>query len=64
MEKLLKIYLEDAKLTFKQKKQIVLDLLVDGMSVDEVANLLDIEPKFIQIISESAIENFVPPWIK
>jgi len=64
MEKLLKIYLEDAKLTFKQKKQIVLDLLVDGMSVDEVANLLDIEPEFVQTISESAIENYVPPWIK
>ena len=64
MEKLLKIYLADAKLTFKQREQIVLDLLVNGMSIDNIANLLDCVPNFVQLISEAAIENYVPPWVK
>ena len=64
MEKLLKIYLADAKLSFKQREQIVLDLLVNGMSIDNIANLLDCEPNFVQLISEAAIENYVPPWVK
>ena len=51
-------------LTFQQREQLVLKLLVDGLSTEEIANILHVEPDMINLISNFAIENYKPAWVK
>ena len=51
-------------MTTQQREQFVLDLLVEGQSIEYIAKIIDRDPYFVKIISEFAIENYVPPWVK
>ena len=49
-------------LTFHQREQLVLKLLVDGMSTEEIASILHVQPDMVNLISSFAIENYKPAW--
>ena len=53
-----------AQLTFKEREQLVLELLVEGVPIKNIAKLINCELDFVKTIAETAIENYVPPWIK
>ena len=53
-----------AQLTFKEREQLVLELLVDNVPIKNIAKLIDCESNFVETIAKTAIENYVPPWIK
>ena len=50
--------------TLQQREQFVLDLLIEGQSIEYIAKIIDRDTYFVKIISEFAIENYVPPWVK
>ena len=50
--------------TPQQREQFVLDLLIEGQSIEYIAKIIDRDTYFEKIISEFAIENYVPPWVK
>ena len=49
-------------LTFHQREQLVLKLLVDGISTEEIASILHVQPDMVNLISSFAIENYKPAW--
>lgn len=49
-------------LTFQQREQLVLKLLVDGLSTEEIASILHVQPEMVELITEFAIENYKPAW--
>ena len=49
-------------LTFRQREQLVLKLLVDGVSTEEIASILHVQPDMVNLISSFAIENYKPAW--
>ena len=51
-------------LTFQQREQLVLEWLVEGLTTEEIANILHVEPDMINLISNFAIENYKPAWVK
>ena len=40
------------KLTFKEREQLVRDSLTTGMSIEDIAKLVDCEPDFVKVIAE------------
>tara|TARA_R110002020_G_scaffold31538_1_gene98200 strand:+ start:2809 stop:3027 length:219 start_codon:yes stop_codon:yes gene_type:complete len=49
-------------LTFQQREQLVLEWLVEGLTTEEIANILHVQPEMINLISSFAIENYKPAW--
>ena len=49
-------------LTFQQREQLVLEWLVEGVTTEEIANILHVQPEMINLISSFAIENYKPAW--
>jgi len=46
-----------SKLTFKEREQLVRDSLTTGMSMEDIAKLIDCEPDFVKIIVEFIMSN-------
>jgi len=46
-----------SKLTFKEREQLVRDSLTAGMSIEDIAKLIDCEPDFVKIIVEFVMSN-------
>ena len=53
-----------ARLTFKEREQFVLKLLIDDVPIKNIAKLINREPDFVETIAKAAIKNYVPPWIE
>ena len=49
-------------LTFRQREQLVLKLLVDGVSIADIATIVHCSPDTTQLIADVAIENYKPAW--
>lgn len=49
-------------LTFQQREQLVLEWLVEGLTTEEIANILHVQPEMVNLISSFAIENYKPAW--
>jgi DNA-binding NarL/FixJ family response regulator len=49
-------------LTFRQREQLVLNLLVDGISIADIATIVHCSPDATQLIADVAIENYKPAW--
>ena len=49
-------------LTQNQREELVLKWLVEGLTTEEVANMLHIQPEMVELITEFAIEHYKPAW--
>ena len=55
-------YVINNNLTFQQREELVLKWLVEGLTTEEIANILHVQPEMIELITEFAIENYKPAW--
>tara|TARA_Y100000296_G_scaffold18972_1_gene22638 strand:+ start:1182 stop:1403 length:222 start_codon:yes stop_codon:yes gene_type:complete len=67
-EKLDKLFLTEIdnvnkSLTIQQREQLILNWLVEGLSTEDIAKLLHIQPELINQITNYAIENYKPDWV-
>jgi len=49
-------------LTQNQREELVLKWRVDGLTTEEIASMLHIQPEMVELITEFAIENYKPAW--
>ena len=49
-------------LTFPQREQLVLEWLVEGLTTEEIASILHVQPEMVELITEFAIEHYKPAW--
>ena len=49
-------------LTQNQREELVLKWLVEGLTTEEVANMLHMQPEMVELITEFAIEHYKPAW--
>ena len=55
-------YVINNNLTFQQREELVLKWLVEGLTTEEIANILHVQPEMIELITEFAIDNYKPAW--
>ena len=64
MYKLLSAHMREVnnELTFQQREELVLEWLVEGLTTEEIANTLNVQPEMVELITEFAIEHYKPAW--
>ena len=64
MKKLLSKHMQEInnELTFQQREELVLEWLVEGLTTEEIANILHVQPEMVELITEFAIEHYKPAW--
>ena len=49
-------------LTQNQREELVLKWRVEGLTTEEIASMLHIQPEMVELITEFAIEHYKPAW--
>jgi len=49
-------------LTQNQREELVLKWLVEGLTTEEIASILNVQSKMVELITEFAIEHYKPAW--
>ena len=64
MYKLLSAHMREVnnELTFQQREELVLEWLVEGLTTEEIASTLNVQPEMVELITEFAIEHYKPAW--
>ena len=64
MKKLLSKHMQEInnELTFQQREELVLEWLVEGLTTEEIASILHVQPEMVELITEFAIEHYKPAW--
>ena len=64
MKKLLSKHMQEInnELTFQQREELVLEWLVEGLTTEEIARILHVQPEMVELITEFAIEHYKPAW--
>jgi len=49
-------------LTQNQREELVLKWLVEGLTTEEIASILNVQSEMVELITEFAIEHYKPAW--